>query len=100
MNKRSKRRRIGVDMDGTLCIGQHWDTAVQVLNAKPIKKMIDYINELYKNEFIVIYTARQNWLMSATFEWLDRNNVKYHAVMNKKCPLELLIDDTAEFPKL
>lgn len=95
------RRKIGVDLDNTLCEGQHWDTVEQCLNAKPIQKMIDYINNnYYKNDFIVIYTARQNWLMSATYEWLDKNNVKYHAVMNKKCPLNILIDDTATFPKI
>ena len=64
----SKRRRIGVDMDGTLCEGQHWDTTEQCLNAKPIQKMIDSVNQLYRNDFIIIYTARQNWLMSTTFE--------------------------------
>ena len=94
------RRRIGVDLDNTLCMGKHWKTEKECLKAIPIKKMIDYVNKLYKDEFIVIYTARQNWLMSATFEWLDNNGVKYHAVMNKKCPLDFLIDDTATFPKL
>ena len=94
------RKRIGVDLDGTLCKGKHWDTSRQALNAKPIKEMIDYVNKLYKNDFVVIYTARQNWLMSATFEWLDKNNVKYHAVSNRKTPFEILIDDTAVIPKL
>lgn len=95
------RKRIGVDLDNTLCVGQHWGSPSDILKAKPIQKMIDYIEKTYyKNDFIIIYTARQNWQMSATFEWLDRNNVKYHAVMNKKCPLDKLIDDTAELPKL
>lgn len=95
------RRRVGVDLDGTLCEGDHWDNPEQAIQAKPIVKMIDYINNTYyKNDFVIIYTARQNWLMSATFEWLDRNGVKYHAVMNKKCPLDILIDDIAELPKL
>jgi hypothetical protein len=62
--------------------------------------MIDHVNELYKNEFVVIFTARQNWAMSATFEWLDKHNVKYHAVCNRKTPFDLVIDDTAHWPKL
>lgn len=87
------RRRIGVDLDNTLCIGKHWETTEQVLKAKPIQEMIDFVNNLAKDDFIVIYTSRQNWLMTATFDWLDKYGVKYHAVMNKKCPLELMIDD-------
>ena len=94
------RMRVGVDLDNTLCIGEHWGSPAQALKAKPIKKMIEYVNErYYKDHFVIIYTARQNRLMNATFEWLDRNNVKYHAVMNKKCPVELLIDDTAKETK-
>ena len=91
------RRRIGVDLDNTLCEGKHWETYEEAINAIPKTEMIKYVNEVYyKNDFVIIYTARQNWLMSATFEWLDKNNVKYHAVMNKKCPLDVLIDDTAK----
>ena len=95
------RRRIGVDLDNTLCKGQHWNSEKEVLEAKPIQSMIDYINKVYyKDDFVIIYTSRQNWLMSATFEWLDNHNVKYHAVMNKKCPVEILIDDLSYHPKV
>lgn len=93
------RRRIGIDLDNTLCVGKHWSSPEKALKARPIKEMIDYSNQYYRDDFVIIYTARQNFLMSATFEWLDRNNVKYHAVMNKKCPLDLLIDDKAIWPK-
>jgi uncharacterized HAD superfamily protein len=90
------RRRIGFDLDGTLCHGQHWNTEDEALNAVPYKDMIHTVNRLYKTDFIIIYTARQNWLMNSTFEWLDRNNVKYHAVMNKKCPVEIMVDDISK----
>lgn len=98
--KYKMRRRIGVDLDNTLCVGRHYDNTKQARIAKPIQKMIDYVNELYKNDFIIIYTARQNWLMSETFDWLDRNGVKYHAVSNRKTPFDLVIDDTNYFPKI
>jgi len=88
------RRRIGVDLDNTLCVGKHWTSVEDCLNAEPIPKMIEYVNKLYKDDFIIIYTARQNWLMSATYDWLDKNGVYYHAVSNRKIPLDLLIDDT------
>jgi len=89
------RIRIGIDIDGVLCEGKHWKTPEDCLNAKPYPEVIKKVNELYRDNFIIIYTARQNWLMNSTYEWLDRNNVKYHAVMNKKCPLNVLIDDIA-----
>ena len=92
------RQRIGVDLDGTLCKGKHWDTPRECLKAKPFKKRINYINNLYKDAFIVVYTARQNFLMTATFDWLDKNGVMYHAVSNRKTPFDLLIDDTAIWP--
>ena len=89
------RRRVGVDLDDTLCVGKHWETAEQCSEAEPIPEMIKTVNELFKDDFIVIYTARQNWLMNVTYDWLDKNNVHYHAVSNKKVPFDLLVDDTA-----
>jgi uncharacterized HAD superfamily protein len=94
------RKIIGIDMDDTLCVGQKWMTAKECLNAKPIPKMIDRVNKLYRFEYIIIYTARQNWLMEATFDWLDKNNVHYHALSNKKIPLNILIDNTAKEVKI
>jgi uncharacterized HAD superfamily protein len=94
------RLRIGVDMDNTLCIGKHWDTPEECMKAEPIPNMIEYVNRLYKDDFIVIYTARQNFLMSVTFDWLDKHGVRYHAVANRKVPFDRLIDDTAHFPKV
>ncbi|MFA5036108.1 MAG: hypothetical protein WC479_02935 [Candidatus Izemoplasmatales bacterium] len=92
------RRRIGVDLDNTLCKGQHWNTPEECFKAEPLKDRIEYVNGLYKDDFVIIYTARQNFLMSATFDWLDNNGVKYHAVSNRKTPFDLLIDDTAFWP--
>jgi uncharacterized HAD superfamily protein len=92
------RKRVGIDIDNTLCEGKHWNTPEECLQAVPYPKMIALVNKLYKDNFIIIYTARQNFLMSATFNWLDKHDVKYHAVANGKVPLELLIDDTAVNP--
>ena len=83
-------------MDGTLCEGKAWRKARDVLEAKPIQKTIDRINRLYKTDFIVIYTARQNFLMSATFEWLNKHNVKFHAVSNRKIHFDYIIDDVGK----
>lgn len=91
-----KRRIIGVDMDWTLCEGESWRNAEDVLTARPIQDMIDRVNELYKTDFIIIYTARQNYLISNTLEWLAKHNVRYHAISNHKTPLDCLIDDIGE----
>lgn len=92
------RLRIGVDLDNTLCVGKHWDTAEQCLSAKPIQKIMEKVEELYKDNFIIIYTARQNFLISATLDWLDKHNIKYHAISNKKIPFDMLIDDLSTNP--
>ena len=60
--------------------------------------MIEFVNRLYKDNFIIIYTARQDFLMEPTLEWLRTNGVKFHAIANGKPPLDLLIDDTAFWP--
>jgi uncharacterized HAD superfamily protein len=93
------RRLIGVDLDGVLCEGKCWKSEEECLNAKPIPEMIEIVNKLYKDEFIIIYTARQDWLMSATFQWLHKNGIYFHAVMNGKVPLNIMIDDVAIEPK-
>lgn len=91
-----KRLTCGVDLDGVLCEGKHWRSAVSVLKAKPIKEGIDMVNKYYKDYFIVIYTARQNYLMSNTLEWLNKNNVHYHAISNQKINFDYIIDDVGE----
>ena len=90
------RRRIGVDLDGVLCEGKSWRDSKSVLKVKPIQKMIDKVNKLYKTDFIIIYTARQNYLISNTLEWLDIHNVHYHAISNHKIPLDYLIESIGE----
>ena len=87
------RKIIGIDLDDTLCVGQHWRVGKDVLDAKPIKEMIKKVNELYITNFIIIYTARQNYLISDTLEWLNKNDVRFHAISNRKIPLDYLIDD-------
>jgi len=92
------RKRIGIDLDNTLCEGEHWESPGECLTAVPIKNRIARINALYEKHFVIIYTARQNHLISSTLEWLDRNGVKYHAISNRKVPFDILIDNTAYWP--
>jgi len=85
---------VGVDCDGVLCTGEAW-TVKDVLNAKPKPDVIAKVNELYGSSFIVIYTARRDHLIPATIQWLRRQGVHYHAISNRKIPLDIMIDDKA-----
>ena len=68
-----------VDVDGTLTKNTCW-TAQEALRAIPNQKMINYVNKLHIDNFIVIRTARRHELYQSTIEWLSKNNVRYHAV--------------------
>ena len=86
---------IAVDMDKTLCTGESF-TDEEVIAAKPIQKMIDYVNEvLYKKNhcFINIYTARKEFLRNSTTYWLKKHGVKYHTLVMGKLWSENYIDD-------
>ena len=84
-----------VDMDGTLCKEVCWDNK-QVLRATPIKENIAKSNRMYDHNFIVIYTARRDYLIESTIDWLRKNNVKYHAISNQKIPGKYYIDDDSK----
>ena len=88
------RKVIAVDLDGLLCEGTAW-TEEDVRNAKPREEVIRKVNELYKLNFIVIYTARRDHLLPSTLEWLRRNNVMFQAISNNKIGAEIYADDRA-----
>lgn len=92
------RKIILVDLDGTLCKGEHW-RGPECREAKPYPDMIQKVNELYKREFVVIYTARQDYLIEPTIDWLRRNNVKFHAISNNKMPADYYVDDKSIRPE-
>lgn len=83
---------IGIDLDGTLCRGEAWNCGDKV---EPDLEMIEYVNNLSFNHFIIIHTARRRELMKETFEWLEKNNVRYHAIHFEKMPADVYLDDKA-----
>ena len=93
-----RQKLILVDLDGTLCDGVCW-TPDQCQDAKPIQVVIDKVNDLYEENFIVIYTARRDDLIPASLEWLRRNGVHFHAFSNNKVPADVYIDDRSVHPK-
>lgn len=92
------RHIIAVDVDGTLCEEVCW-TEEQCIHATPIPSVIEKINNLFETDFVVILTARKDCLMSATFAWLHKHNVRFHAVSNFKMPFDLYIDSDALSPE-
>lgn len=85
------RKIILVDVDGTLCKEVCW-TVKDCLTATPDTKLIEKVNRLFEKEFIIIYTARKTELISSTMEWLNKHNVKFHAISNLKIPGDAYID--------
>jgi hypothetical protein len=83
---------IAVDCDGFLTNETCWDEE-DVLNATPKQVIIDKVNEAFKGNFIVIYTARRHELYDATVKWLDRNGVRYHALKMEKMAADEYWDD-------
>ena len=88
---------IAVDVDNTLTMGTAW-TAQEMRDAQPNQPMIDYVNGLYKTEFIVIHTARRSEYYHETITWLAKHNVNYHSITMDKLPANLYIDDKALNP--
>ena len=95
---RNGKKLICVDVDGVLAEGESW-TEEESLKAEPRQAIIDKINELYKTNFICIYTARKDELLLATKKWLTNNGVKYHAFSNNKLGCDQYIDDKGIRPE-
>jgi len=87
-----KPKVMAFDMDGTICKGTAW-TPEEVNAMIPNEEIIKEVNRLYSNNFIIIYTARQDWLVENTIKWLRLNGVNFHAISNNKIPADYYIDD-------
>jgi uncharacterized HAD superfamily protein len=65
---------------------------------KPIPENIRLVNEFSLKAYIVIHTARRYEMAISTLRWLERHNVRYHAIRFDKMPADLYIDDKAFNP--
>lgn len=89
----TKKRIVYVDIDGTLCDVPEADYE----KAMPIKKNIKKINELYKKNTIILWTARGsttciNWYKTTQAQ-LKKWGCKYHELRMGKPYYDLWIDD-------
>lgn len=97
------------DLDKTLCTKKKPDETYK--DVKPIKEMINLLNELHdKGYFIVIETARNMLTQNNdeskviqnvgedTLKWLRENNVKYDGIKFAKTYGEFYVDDKSIRP--
>ena len=86
---------VAIDLDKTLCLGENF-TEEDCIKAEPIWKMIEVVNnELYRKRecFIIIYTARKEFLRNATEFWLKKYSIRYHILVCEKLWAQYYIDD-------
>ena len=88
--------RILVDIDGVLCEQVPWKgpKAKDCLEAIPIQKNIDFVNEIkgYGVE-IILFTARLSRFRDVTDQWLKKHKVQHDTVVFTKPWSDYTIDD-------
>ena len=92
--KNPNDKLIAVDIDGTLSEGDCWNKDD---DPKPIKEMIDFVNNLYRRGgHIIIYTSRFTDMYQMTLAWLIKHGVLFHGIsMRIKIGADCYIDDKA-----
>jgi len=92
-----KKIVFAVDIDGVLCESSD-DYSDEALYArKPIQENIDKINSLYfKQNIIIIYTARNPLKQMVTEAWLRKVGVRFHAVRCGKLWFNQYVDEDSK----
>lgn len=83
---------IGIDIDGVLTKDTAW-CKEECLELEANQEAIDFVNELYYTNHIIIYTARSEEMRKETEYWLKKHGVRYHALRMDKMPCDILLDD-------
>lgn len=86
------------DLDGTLCTSV---TTGDYMDAQPLSKAIDYVNDLYsQGHKIILFTGRGS---SSGIDWTEKTKaqvyswgIKHHElILNRKPTYDVVIDDKA-----
>jgi uncharacterized HAD superfamily protein len=88
---------IAVDIDGTLTKDVCWDVT-DCLSATVDDRIAAKVREAYRDNWIVMYTARRDHLIPATLRWLRQHNIPFHSFSNNKIPANQYVDDGAVRP--
>ncbi len=95
------KKRICFDLDGVICTTQK----KKYFKARPKKKVIRFINDLYKENIIIIFTARfmgrnnENILKAKkmgfekTYNQLKKWGLKFHYLYFGKPSYDIFVDD-------
>ena len=100
-----KLKKYCFDIDGIICKTKNGNYK----NSKPNKKIINLINKLYKNNIIILYTARfmgrtknnkkkaTNFAKKLTIDQLKNWKLNYHEIYFAKPAYDFVIDDKSIF---
>ena len=92
---------ICVDLDGTLYKGTAWNEN-DIKNSVPNPAVVRWVNQKYKKDFIVIWTARRPQLYFPSIQKLWQDGIFFHALacgQGGKCPADLYLDDKSFTPQ-
>ena len=106
--KKELRKRIAVDIDGTLTEKGKFpdifkttpeDLLKSYKEVTPNKFMIDWVNKMYDKGYVIfLFTSRSDLFQSHLKEWLKENHVKYHYYIMGKPYYDMIVDDKAIRP--
>lgn len=103
-------RKLVMDVDHTLCVAEDKDYR----NARPIRSVIDKVNELYREGWYIILATSRNMnsfnnnvgminarTLPVLVDWLERHSVSYHEIhVGKPWAREgFYVDDRAVRPR-
>ena len=103
----TKKKIFCFDIDGVICKTKKKD----YLKSKPNRRVIEIINQLYKKNKIVIFTARymgrnkensnlvKKKYYKKTFDQLSQWGIKFHKLIMGKPSYDIFIDDKSYNPK-
>jgi capsule biosynthesis phosphatase len=87
------KKRICVDLDGTLCYETD-NPPSGYANAKPIKDNVEYVRLLKRNGYkITIHTSRHVEDKEITIKWLKSHNVPFDNIVLGKPLADYYVDD-------
>lgn len=86
-----KGKIIAVDIDETLTNEVAWEKE-DIVKSTIDEEMVEKINRLARQNFILIYTARRDHLIPDTLKWLRRWGIESHGFNNQKPPFDYYID--------
>ena len=88
------KRIIAIDIDGCIAEPLGAEHRHQYWLSVPIVGMIEKINKLYEDKYVIIYhTGRASTHYGETYAWLIKQGCKFHALRMGKLSADYYCDD-------